>query len=192
MAWYEQTKSLVDRFKERVNSQNWHLVQMHSNLCIYEMPGPYNYHIAKAQTRFSCPAETAFSVLSDPKVDRWRGPLEELKVLDTQESSKLVHAKFACKWPVEKRDVVFVELEWKEEGVAYIVDRSVQGVLEEFPDYIRASLNLAGFQVVPLGSECQVTYLVDYDPNSSMPDQMKSKLQKSFVKQLAVINSLCK
>lgn len=170
----EQAKTLVNVYKELVNSPNW--APNGEDPCkLYKMEVD-NRVASKGVATINYPLEKVIEFFNLPdSTPRIQDMCCKYEVLATEENYKIIYTQFKATWPVSNRDFVSVSTRQREGDTQFIVTQSCSYPYAEVQGVVRGHLHIGGYMLEKIDENTtRITYLSDSDPKGSIPQMIKN------------------
>jgi len=184
--WESTGNSLLEETFEQVKgilaSPNWEQVEDSKGIKVCLTNGPNNIPVGKSECVVPKPPERVSEYVSNPNnAERWGDKLKKLEVKEEGQEIKLLYLQLKQKWPIEDREILYVEGIRKDEEAEYLLARSIPLDIPVEKKHTRGQLNLNCIKVEDLGNgNSKLTLLVQLDPCGNVPSRGLRKIQQNI------------
>jgi len=190
--WETRGKAVLEETfnecKSYLNAPNWEweFVKELEGVHIFRMPGPNNMPVSKAECFLEKSPEQIFQYTNNPQHTERFGPkCKEFKVLEEGSDIRLQYLQFKVKWPMENREILYVEGPKQDDIAHYLVGKSLDTNIPVEKKHTRAFMHLYAIQVKSLGDgQTQIKLIVQVDPKGHAPGIFAKSLQAGIASDL--------
>mmetsp|Transcript_16444 Transcript_16444/g.23831 ORF Transcript_16444/g.23831 Transcript_16444/m.23831 type:complete len:201 (-) Transcript_16444:992-1594(-) len=193
--WESTGNSLLEETFEQVKgilaSPNWEQVEDSKGIKVCLANGPNNIPIGKSECVVPKPSERVSEYISNPNnAERWGDKLKKLEVKEEGQDIKLLYLQLKQNWPIEDREILYVEGIRKDEEAEYLLARSIPLDIPVEKKHTRGQLNLNCIKVEDIGNgNSKLSMLIQFHPCGSVPEVGLKNIQTGVVSFLASVKS---
>jgi len=193
--WESQGNSLLDQTlqqcKELFSSSEWEHVKDTEGVNIYKTNGPNELLVGKSECQVSKSVSEVISYISEPyNYERWGDRVKKIEVKEEGQDIKLLYLQLKQKWPIEDREILYVEGIRKDEEAEYLLARSIPLDIPVEKKHTRGQLNLNCIKVEDIGNgNSKLSMLIQFHPCGSVPEVGLKNIQTGVVSFLASVKS---
>jgi len=193
--WESQGNSLLDQTlqqcKELFSSSEWEHVKETEGVNIYKTNGPNELLVGKSECEVSKSVSEVMSYISEPyNYERWGDRVKKIEVKEEGQEIKLLYLQLKQKWPIEDREILYVEGIRKDGEAEYLLARSIPLDIPVEKKHTRGQLNLNCIKIEDLGNgNSKLSMLIQFHPCGNVPEVGLKNIQTGVVSFLASVKS---